>query len=455
MHTHTDDVEAAASRWIRFALDRVGADDQPGGLPIGTPRSMAWLDDHAGRTITPDGLGPDETLRIFSEVLEPSCLSVDHHGFLSFVPQAPAEYAVLGDMVTAACSIYAGSWLEGGGAVWAENQALDWIRSLAGLPEGAGGVFVQGGTNGNLSALVAAREAARHRLGRPHPDSGRWVVVCGEHAHASVADMARVADCEVVTVPGERLDGAGLRAALGDRDPSSVACVVATSGSTNLGRIDRLDEVADVCAEHELWLHVDGAYGAAALAAPSRRERFIGIERCDSLVVDPHKWLFTPFDCAALLYRDPAKGRAAHTQEGAYLDILNAAGDAGDWNPSDYAVQLTRRARGLPLWFALATSGTDAFTAAIEHGIELAEATARQVDDHDRLTLLEEPELSVVAFTRDGWEQADYDRWSQDLLDAGTAFVVPSKHAGEPILRLCFLNPRTTIDHVAEILATL
>ncbi len=454
MHRHDDAAEAAAEAMLAFARRRVAADDEPGGLPLGTSRPQAWLDEQAGRTITAEGLGADEVLRVFAEVLEPSCLSVDHHGFLSFVPQAPSEVAVLGDMVTAACSIYAGSWLEGSGAVWAENQALDWIRSLAGLPEGAGGAFVQGGTNGNLSALVAAREDARHRTGRRYPTRGRWVVVCGEHAHASVAAMAGVADCEVVAVPGERLTGAGVRAALAEAGDAA-CCVVATAGSTNLGRIDELDAIADACAEAGVWLHVDGAYGAAALAGRLRRDRFAGVERADSLVVDPHKWLFTPFDCAALLYRDPARGRAAHTQHGDYLDVLNEAGDAGEWNPSDYGVQLSRRARGLPLWFALATHGTEAYADAVDHGIALAEQTARLVDEHPSLELLEEPELSVVAFTRSGWGASDYDAWSQRLLTDEVAFVVPSKHDGRPILRLCFLNPRTTLDHVREILATL
>lgn len=453
MHAYTDAIHEVAEQWTGYARRRVAADDEPDGLPIGTPRSKAWLDEQAGVTITSDGLGASETLRVFAEVLEPSCLSVDHRGYLSFVPQAPSEIAVLGDMITAACSIYAGSWMEGGGAVWAENQALDWIRSLAGFPATAGGVFLQGGTNGNLSALVAAREDARHRRGVSHPASGRWVVICGEHSHASVAEMARIADCEVVDVPGERLTGEGVRAALAVHGDAVVA-VVATAGSTNLGRIDRLDQVADACEQAGVWFHVDGAYGAAALAS-SKRAQFVGIERADSMIVDPHKWLFTPFDCCALIYRDPVRGRAAHTQKGSYLDILNEAGDAGEWNPSDYGVQLSRRARGLPLWFALAAHGTSAFTEAIEHGIRMAAASARLIEAHPSLTLLEEPELSVVAFTRDGWGQDEYDAWSKQLLDDEVAFVVPSKHDHRPILRFCFLNPRTEIALVEQILATL
>ena len=133
--------------------------------------------------------------------------------------------------------------------------------------------------------------------------------------------------------------------------------MVATAGTTNAGLVDDLTAAADAAAELGVWCHVDGAYGLAALAAPSARPRFAGIERADSFVVDPHKWLFAPFDCAALVYREPAVARAAHTQHAEYLEVLSG-GRA--WNPSDYAFHLTRRARGLPFWFSLATYGTRA-----------------------------------------------------------------------------------------------
>ena len=133
---------------------------------------------------------------------------------------------------------------------------------------------------------------------------------------------------------------------------------MATSGTTNLGVIDDLAGIAEVCRERGLWFHVDGAYGGAALAAPSVRHLFAGIEHADSFIVDPHKWLFAPFDCCALVYRDPEVARRAHTQHAGYLDPIN---EAGEWNPSDYAMHLSRRARGLPFWFSLAVHGTDAY----------------------------------------------------------------------------------------------
>ena len=196
----------------------------------------------------------------------------------------------------------------------------------------------------------------------------RWAVCVTEETHSSVAHTLRtVMDCDVVVVPGDargRLTGAALRAtvdALPETTRDGVFAVVATGGSTNLGVVDDIAGIADVTAEHGWWLHVDGAYGGAALAAPSVRDRFAGVERADSFIVDPHKWLFAPFDCCALLYREPALARAAHTQRAGYLDVLT---ETPDWNPTDYSVGLTRRARGLPFWFSLVVNGTDAYTAA-------------------------------------------------------------------------------------------
>jgi glutamate/tyrosine decarboxylase-like PLP-dependent enzyme len=199
-------------------------------------------------------------------------------------------------------------------------------------------------------------------------------------------------------------------------------------------------------------MHVDAAYGGAALLAPTVRDRFAGIEHADSLVIDPHKWLYAPFDCAALIYRDPAFARTVHTQDASYLDVIHD--ETPGWNPSDYAYQLTRRARGLPLWFSLAVNGSDAYRDAIEKVLALARTTAEHIRTLPHLELVREPELSVVLFRRSGWSAADYDAWSAHLLEEQIAFVAPSRWHGEPVARLAFLHPDTTFAVVEEILAT-
>jgi glutamate/tyrosine decarboxylase-like PLP-dependent enzyme len=250
-----------------------------------------------------------------------------------------------------------------------------------------------------------------------------------------------------------RLRGDEVRAAIAARpEGTEVFAVVATAGTTNLGVVDALDEVAEATAEHGAWFHVDGAYGGAALAAGSVRSHFAGIERCDSVVIDPHKWLFAPFDCCALLYRQPEVARLAHAQHASYLDPINSG---SEWNPTDYGHFLTRRARGLPFWFSLAVHGTSAYSEAVERTLEVTLAGAELMDSAPHVELIMDPVLSVLAFRRVGWEQADYDLWSARLMEDGTAFVLPTQVDGEPALRICIVNPLTTVDDIAMILDSL
>jgi glutamate/tyrosine decarboxylase-like PLP-dependent enzyme len=260
---------------------------------------------------------------------------------------------------------------------------------------------------------------------------------------------------ESFVVPSEdhRLTGDGLRQALArDPHPEDVVAVVATAGTTNAGIVDDLAGISEVASEHGMWFHVDGAYGAAALFAPSSRGLFAGIENADTLVVDPHKWLFAPFDCAALIYRNPPLARSVLSQQAGYLDVLHS-GDA--WNPSDYAYHLTRRSRGLPLWFSLAVHGTDAYGAAVQAAVTMAKKAAARIASVAHLELIREPELSIVLFRRLGWQPADYDRWSAQLLADQIGFVTPSTWEGETVARFAFLHPDTTIEMVDEILATM
>ena len=196
---------------------------------------------------------------------------------------------------------------------------------------------------------------------------------------------------------------------------------------------------------------MDGALRWRGLFAPSVRPLYAGLEHADSFIVDPHKWMFAPYDCAALLYREPRLAKAVHTQDASYLDVIHT--DEDEWNPSDLAYHLTRRARGLPLWFSLAVNGTDAYTRAVEASLELARWTARQVEASEHLTLLREPTLSIVLFERHGWEPADYDRWAAQLLDDQVALVTSTKWEGRTVGRLVFLHPRTTRELVAQVLA--
>ncbi|WP_344740248.1 pyridoxal phosphate-dependent decarboxylase family protein [Microbacterium awajiense] len=451
MHALTPQTRATVDGVIDYARKRVIYED----VPLDLPQTMIELAETASGSISAEGMGSDRAIALFEDVLAPTCLSTDHPGYLSFIPSAPTKAASAFDLVVSASSIYGGSWLEGAGAVFAENEVLHWLAGEFGLPAGSGGVFVQGGTIGNLSALVTARDVARRRRrAEGLPDPRRWIVVCSAEAHSSIASAAEIMDVDVApATPGEdgRLHGDAVARAL-DEHGDAVFAVVATGGTTNFGIVDDIASIADAATARGVWLHIDGAYGLAAMLVESMRPAFAGVERADSVIVDPHKWLFAPFDACALIYRDPDAARLAHTQKAEYLDTLT---DSPDWNPSDLAVQLTRRARGLPLWFSLAAHGTDQYRAAIAHGIDLARRIADEIEARDGLSLVRQPQLSVVVFRREGWTMADYQAWSDRLLREQLAFVVPSSHAGEPVLRFAIISPLTSYELLVEVLDTL
>ncbi|MGA2835759.1 MAG: pyridoxal-dependent decarboxylase [Acidimicrobiales bacterium] len=432
-------------RW-RLALDPVPL-DYGGAVDESLVASLEGL-------MTRSGVDPAVVMEIFDKTLATAVVSCDSPKFLAFIPAAPTKAALLFDMVVACSSLHGTSWLEAAGPVAAENQALRVLADLAGLPDGAGGCFVAGGSAGNLSGLMVARDTAGHRMGGSAPEHP--VVAISEEAHSSVGKALRVLGVDALLVPCEehRLTGRALRDALAD-DPrgDDVIAVVATGGTTNAGIIDDLDGVADVAEERRLWFHVDGAYGAAALFAPSVRARFRGIERVDSFVVDPHKWLFAPFDCAALLYREPHLAKAVHSQGASYLEVIHT-GAPEEWNPSDYAYHLTRRARGMPLWFSLAVNGTDAYRDAVEAVLAVTQEVADLIEATPHLELLRRPELSVVLFRRRGWGKADYEAWSERLLEEQIGFVMHTTWEGEPVGRLALLHPDTSVELIAEILAT-
>lgn len=419
------------------------------GAPLGRTVSPAYMEPLLRGAITTDGLGVDEAWRLYLDHVEPNTVGLDSERFLAFIPVSPSAAGVWMEAMVGAATFSAESWLEASGVVAAENQVLRWLADLMGLPAGAGGCFMSGGSIGNLSALAVARESA----------GDRTVVAVGDTAHASVGNALRLLGLrEVIVVPtgdSGRLTGAALDAALAT-EPDRAArlgIVIAAGGSTNAGIVDDLDGLADVCERAGAWLHVDAAYGGAALVLPEKRPLFAGLERADSVIVDPHKWLFAPEGSCALLYREPASAAAVHTQHGPYIDSLHAGDDL--WNPSDYGFQLTRRATGLPLWFQLAVHGTDALTEAVRVGVHLAAIAAERLEATPGVSVVLPPELGVVLFRRQGWGRPEWAEWARRVLEAGVAFVAPSTWKGEPVGRLVFMHPRTPVGVIDEIIGTL
>lgn len=450
MHTVDRTTDEMVRSVLAYAENRLRMDPVPLDKATLTP---AQLHDRLGGLLREAPRHPDEVLGVYSSVIAPSIISADSPRFLGFIPAAPTKASLLFDMLVSCASIQGISWLEASGAIAAENSVLRLIADEAGMPRSSGGTFVSGGSAGNLSALAVARETARRRLGED--GRGRRLrVVVGTDAHSSITNTLMLLDLDalVVDTPDHRLTREAVeRVIASETDLSDVAAVVCTSGTTNAGIVDDLAGVGALAREHGWWFHVDGAYGGAGVFAPSLKPLYAGLELADSFIVDPHKWLFSPFDSCALIYREPSLARATHTQDASYLDVIHTSD--GEWNPTDYAYHLTRRARGLPLWFSLAVNGVEAYREAIEVAVARAKEAADLIEAAPHLELVRDPDLGIVLFRRTGWEADDYDAWARQLHEDEVAFVPPSKWDGDTVGRLAFLHPDTDIDVVREVLA--
>ena len=427
----------AGKRMLAWSLERL-ADRRSTLPPVDVDRVLPELSD--------EGIGVSRTFDLLFETMLPSAIPPDNPRYLSFIPSSTTVAAVVTDMALSAATVFGGSRLEAGLMVDAEDAVIRWLAQAAGFPSTAGGTFVSGGSVANLSALAAAR-------GDRLPSARPQMIVTGASAHSSLAAAARVMGCRLVVAPPadehDRLTGECLAGVLEGHEPDDVIAVVATAGATNTGAVDDLAGVAAVCAERGIWLHIDGAYGAAALISSRTRHLFRGIERADSYIVNPHKWLGSPFDCSAVIYRDAARARQALTQRADYLTCL-ADDDFG--NPSDLAIHLTRRVRGVPVWASLQAYGCAAHADAVDACLDMAEYAAQQVRRRPELELPLAPALSVLLVRRRGWCEQEYEAWSEQALRRGLAFVMTTRHRGEMLLRLCFVNPLTTRDDVDRIL---
>lgn len=453
MHKFDDQASKILLKVLSHTIERLSLDPPT----LDYPKSVEFFEKNAPSLISEVGNSIDKVFDQYKNTIEQSIISADSPRNLSFIPAAPTKASMIFDLVVSAGSLNGISWIEGSGAVWVENQVIRWIADLVGFPEDAGGCFVAGGTNGNLSSLVVAREQYRKKH-KGH--SKRLAIVCSDQTHSSVKSTAKVMDCEVIVVPTNdsyQLTRESIENELKVHSEKykelDIFAIVATAGTTNLGVIDDIYGIAKYAKSNKIWLHVDGAYGGAGLLSPKVKDLFSGIEHSDSFIVDPHKWLFAPFDCAAVIYRNKHLASEVHSQKASYLDILHDE-EAGD-NPSDYAFHLTRRARGLPMWFSLSVYGIKAYRQAVESSLNIAIYAADEIKKSSYLTLLIEPSLSVVAFERDNWGWEEYKNWSTEQLKKQVCFVVPSLVRGKPIFRFAFLNPETSKEIVDEILLSL
>ena len=353
MHAISDETWDTVDEVLDYARRRAVFEDVPLDKPLHAERSGAPRVgvDHR------EGIGARRATALFENVLAPACVTTDHPGYLSFIPSAPTKAAIAFDVVVSASSIYGGSWMEGSGAVFAENEVLHWLAAEFGLPDGRRWRLHPGRDDRQPVGAGVGQGCARRRnreAGRADP--ARWVVVCSAEAHSSIASAAAVMDVDVATAPPDaagRLHGEAVARGLDEHGAAAFA-VVATGGTTNFGIVDDIASIAAVTRDRDVWLHIDGAYGLAAMLVERMRPAFAGVEQADSLIVDPHKWLFAPFDACALIYRDPAVALARAHSEGRVprhahrdrrLEPVGSRDPAHPPRPRAAAVVLARDAR--------------------------------------------------------------------------------------------------------------
>lgn len=417
------------------------------GLPAESRRRVA--------AAPSDGPVPfDELLQQLRDDVFPYSAREPHPRFMAYVPGCPSFPAVLGDWLATGYNFFAGVWPVAEGPNAVELAVLEWFRQWIGMPAGSGGLLTNGGSGATLTAIIAARHAA---VGDDPTRLHRLTMYASDQAHSAALRAGWIAGIpreQVRVLPSDerfRVRPDDLRQAIAeDRARGLIPlAVVVSAGTTNTGAVDPLDDIADLCAEENVWLHADAAYGGFAALTERGSRLLAGLGRCDSVALDPHKWLFVPFECGSLLVRDPERLRAAFQVLPDYLRDV-AAGQDGV-NFADYGEQLTRQSRALKVWLGVKYFGLSAIRAEIDRAIDLAAFAETLVRKEPLLEVMSEAQLGVLCFRAhpEGVDDsAALDAFNErvnGVMNAGGKFLISSTRLrGAFTMRMCILGYRTT-----------
>lgn len=432
---------------------------QIGAVPVSRVLSRREADELLDEPLPRGASDPEQLVHRLKEEVFVNISHVDHPRFFAFVPGPGNFVAAMATALAAGHNVFAGTWLGGSAAAKIEQVVLEWLAEALGYPRQAGGLFVSGGSMANLTALGAARHS---RLGS-HSEFG--VVYYSSQTHSAVERALRVLgfpeSCmrRIDTPPQVGMDPRQAREAIrADRlKGRRPLCLVANAGTTNSGAVDPLDALAELCGEEDIWMHVDGAYGAAAVFGPRARGYLKGIERADSVALDPHKWLFQPFESGCLLLRDAALLRDAYAIHPEYMnDTLR---EEEEINYCEYGVQLSRSFRALGLWMTMKTFGADAIGEAIDRGLTLAHEACAVIERMPGWEVVTPPSMAILTFRYCSGPPEELDRINAELVrrlrESGVAMVSSTLIENKYVLRLCLTNPRTTLSDVTRTLNTL
>lgn len=416
---------AAASEWVAGYLERVRdypvlAQVQPGDIRAALPPAPP----EQGEPFT-------DVLRDLDEILLPGVTHWQHPRYFAYFGITASEPAILAELIAAALNQVAFLWRTSPASTELELHVLDWLAQLLGLPQSWHGHIEDSASTSTLAALMAARHV-----------TGRGAVVCSEHAHSSVQKAAKLLDLEFRAVESDEEFRMRTDFLVRELERGDVACVVATVGTTSQTAVDPVTEIADAAEEAGSWLHVDAAYAGSAWVCPELRWSQAGVERADSVVVNPHKWLLVPMDCSALWTSRPEAFRDTFSLTPEYLRTSDAADSLSDYGPA-----LGRRFRSLKLWAVIRCYGREGLQAVIREHVRLAQAFASWVAEQDGWELCAPHPFSVVCFRRDGSDEEN-EALLERVNATGELFLSHTRLSGRYVLRLAVGNARTTEDDV-------
>ena len=416
--------------------------------------SSREIRDRLDSALPTKGTDFDDLLKVFRETIIPFSRQNAHPRMFGYVQSPGTPLAAFADLLASTLNANLTVWRSAPAPVEMERLTIDWIRQILGFNAEAGGLFVSGGSMANLAAIAAARQTKED-------SSARLRIYASSETHFSIAKAAALLGIGRQNVRHVAVDERfkirvdDLVAKItADLDAGYVPfCVVANAGTVNTGAVDPLSEIRAVADRFQLWMHVDGSYGALAVLAESARKLFAGIERADSVALDPHKWLYLPVDVGCVIYREPSMARAAFAHEAEYTRIISEEADEAFafW---DYGPELSRRFRALKVWMLLKGVGLEALSEAIEGNLACARYLESMVRASDDFEMAAPVELSIFCFRhvpvhlRSESVEA-IDAFNEHLLIAlqrdGSSYLSNATLAGRFALRGCVLNYRTTL----------
>lgn len=401
---------------------------------------------------------------VLNDVMEkimPNSTIVSHPKSYSFVP-GPSNYiSTMADTLATGFNIFSGGWAASPAAAELEIITIGWLVEMFGFPtEKGGGLFTSGGSMANLTALVTAR---RVKCG---DDFSKAVIYLSDQAHSSNIKAIRVLGFkkeQIRIIPTDiefkmavnKLKNAIAKDRLEGLHPF---CIIASAGTTNTGTVDPLDTIADICKTEDMWMHVDGAYGGAAILGTHGKELLKGIEKADSLTVDPHKWFYQPYEMGCLIVKNHKWLSETFTEKPEYL--RDVEGNESEINFYDHGIQLTRRFRALKFYMSVKTFGLNSFKAAVQYNLELAEKVEGILRKSAKWEVISPATLAVINFRYNpigkNFSEKELDALNQEIskqvIGSGEALLVTTVLQGQVVLRMCLINPRTTLQHVQETL---